>query len=111
MYIYIYICIYIYTYIYIYPYIYLATVADLSFATKELHANTYNIQSEVLQGAMDAIFESDVLSEMWTGREFTFIADNGDTPIGRAHGRVPIVRDKGSQRRRRARAPARKSKT
>jgi len=52
-----------------------SSIADLSFNTKELFANIYNIQSEVLQGAMDAIFDSDVLTEMWTGREFTYMAN------------------------------------
>jgi len=47
-------------------------IADIQFPTKELFADIFNLQTAVLQGAMDAVFDSDVLNRMWTSEEFTF---------------------------------------
>jgi len=50
-------------------------IADIDFHTKELFADVYNIQTAVLEGAMDAVFDSNLLSRIWTSQDFTFQSD------------------------------------
>ena len=59
-------------------------IADIEFHTKELFANVYNLQTAVLEGAMDAVFDSDLMSQIWTSTDFTFQTDSPLTESERA---------------------------